>query len=402
MQASCGWTKPDFQSIEGLECVIDALAALKPIEYDPYRKTIANRFNLRPSTLDAAVKQRRQAMPTSNITPAALFRTIDAVHPTITIDEADTFLNEDDELRGIINSGHTKKGAFVIRCDGDDNRPKRFSTWTPMAIFMIKLPADTIVDRSIVIQLRRKLPGEKVARLPLDLDNRCLPICRKCLRWAQDNLDSLKGSDPAMPDSSNGRALDNWMPLTAIAEAAGGDWPAKARKAFLAMEVSDDDDGIGPMILRDIRDIFSERRIDRMFSRELVAALIAIEESPWAEWRRGRPLTQNSLARLLKPFGIKPGEIRIGPDHSKGYKIDQFRDAFARYIGDKKSVSPDTPFQSATMRQAISHAGYRDFQNATQKNRVADKKSPEAAPQAGCRDVAVQNMVSGEEKNCRR
>ncbi len=489
------WEKPGFEKVTNLDRVIDALAELKPIEYDPYRKPIAKQLDIRSSTLDTVVEDRRreleeaqtgndilaplpepwtdpvdgaalldeirayyerylvlpdhaaealalwtlgtyvydvfriwpkllvtspekrcgkstlretmeamarQAMPTSNITPAALFRTIDLAKPTITIDEADTFLANNEDLRGIINSGHARKGAFVIRCDGDDNQPKRFSTWAPMAIFMIKLPADTIVDRSIVIQLRRKLPGERVERLPLYLDERCLPIRRRCVRWAEDNAEKLKRADPDMPQHGNDRALDNWLPLFAIAEAAGGEWTVKVRLAFNGLETLDEDDGIGPLILRDIRTVFTERRIERMFSRELVDALIEIEESPWAEWRRGKPLTQNSLARLLKPFGIRPKEIRTGPDHAKGYELNQFLDAFARYIddrtetnGEKNEFCPDPPFQTATPRQTSNHAVYSDFQTATQNKVVAVEKHVEAAPQADCRGVADENPPAG-------
>jgi hypothetical protein len=94
--------------------------------------------------------------------PAAIFRVVEAWTPALSIDEADTFLSGNDELRDIINSGHTKSGAFVVRTVGDDHEPKKFSTRAPMAIAMIKAPPGTILDRSIVVRLRRRLPGEWV------------------------------------------------------------------------------------------------------------------------------------------------------------------------------------------------------------------------------------------------
>jgi len=96
--------------------------------------------------------------------------------------------------------------------------------------------------------------------------------------------------------------------------------------------VGDDDQSARVTLLADIRAIFAERHADRLPSAELVAALIAIEGRAWAEWRGGKAITANGLARLLAPFGIKPGTIRIGGETPKGYQLSQFEDAFARYL----------------------------------------------------------------------
>lgn len=44
----------------------------------------------------------------SNVTPAALFRIVEEHRPTLLVDEADTFVAGSDELRGLLNSGHTR------------------------------------------------------------------------------------------------------------------------------------------------------------------------------------------------------------------------------------------------------------------------------------------------------
>jgi hypothetical protein len=85
-------------------------------------------------------------------------------------------------------------------------------------------------------------------------------------------------------------------------------------------------------LLADIRAIFAERRTVRLPSAELVEALVAIEGRPWAEWKAGKAITANGLARLLAPFAIKPGTIRTGGATPKGYQLAQFEDAFARYL----------------------------------------------------------------------
>ena len=96
----------------------------------------------------------------SNISSAAVYRAIEQWSPTLLIDEADTFLKKNDDMAGVINSGHTKTTAFVMRCDGDANEVKRFSTWCPKVIAGIGSQRDTLEDRSIAIPLRRKLDHE--------------------------------------------------------------------------------------------------------------------------------------------------------------------------------------------------------------------------------------------------
>jgi len=45
---------------------------------------------------------------------AALFRAIERCKPTLLLDEADTFLHHNDELKGIINSGY-RRSSFLCR-----------------------------------------------------------------------------------------------------------------------------------------------------------------------------------------------------------------------------------------------------------------------------------------------
>ena len=340
-----------------------------------------------------------RALMASNITPSAIFRCIDAWKPTLLIDEADTFVHGNEELRGIINSGHTRSTAYVIRVVGDDFEPKQFSTWAPMVLAMIKLPPDTILDRSVTISMRRKLPGESITRLPVDFPSECRHLRSRCLRWANDHGDVLKGIRPALPASSNDRALDNWTPLLAIAEAIGGKVPAVALESFKELQGAgdDEDDGIGPTILRDIRTVFDEqgRKYEWLFSEEIVNRLIEMEGHPWAEWKHGKPMTANSLARLLKPFKIKPANIRDGSIVKKGYERTQFEDAFSRYLS-------RTPIQTATTLQPSIGAAYSDFQTATQKDSVADSKSTKPSNGAACSDVAVQYPVPGQRHEVER
>ncbi len=275
-----------------------------------------------------------RSLAASNVSPAALFRSIEAWHPTLLIDEADTFLSENLELRGIINSGHTRHLAFVLRAEGEKFEPKKFSTWAPMVLAMIKTPPGTLLDRCIAIQLRRKLPTESVDKPPMDLVDRCRSQRERILRWVSDHADELKESPKMLPPSPNDRALDNWDPLFRVAEVAGADWPERARAAFAHLVLSqEDEDSIGPLILADIRKIFSELNRSRMHSTQLIECLIEIDGRPWADWRRGKSLNANNLSRFLRPFGIHPKQMKIDNTNRNGYELRDFQDAFNRYIG---------------------------------------------------------------------
>lgn len=275
-----------------------------------------------------------RALPASNLTPAVVFRAIEKFKPTLLVDEADTFLAGSEELRGVLNSGHTRVMAFVIRTVGDDHDAAMFSTWAPVAVALIgRLPA-TLEDRSVIINMRRRLPGEAVERLRLDRIAELEPLRRRAARWAADHMAELGSMDPDMPDLGSDRAVDNWRPLLAIADVAGCEWPALARQAARTLQgaAGSDDGSVAALLLSDLRDLFAEQGSDRLASESIVAALGAMEDRPWPEWRDGRPITTRQVARLLKPFGVHPLKYRVGAETARGYRREDLSDAFSRYL----------------------------------------------------------------------
>src|SRR5690606_6438562 len=133
------------------------------------------------------------------------------------------------------------------------------------------------------------------------------------------------------------RAADNWRPLIAIADAAGGDWPERARRAARILSGAADpaDDPPAIQLLGDLRALFEARGVDRLASAEIVESLAKMEDRPWPEWKAGRPITVRQLARLLAPFGVRPKQMRddggSGPK-VRGYLLDDLQDAFSRYL----------------------------------------------------------------------
>jgi putative DNA primase/helicase len=334
-------------------------------------------------------------LPTSNITAPALFRTIEALHPTLLIDEADTFLHGKDDLNGVLNSGHYKPQAVVIRLVGDDHESRLFSTWAPIAIAKIGRLPSTLEDRSVVIALRRRRHDEHVESFRADRTAEFDRLARKAARWARDHLDALRHADPALPGGFINRAADNWRPLLAIADAAGDDWPRRARNAAgkMAEDRKHDDDSIGPLLLADIRRAFEIRASDRISSAELAAFLAGCEEHPWPEWKNEKPITPRQVARLLNPFGISPNTIRTPLRTIKGYHLDQFSDAFARYL------PPADPSQRHKPQRTAGNSGLSVRHT---KPRVTDRNSPQPAKPLRRDGVTVRSRRSGEKQKLKR
>jgi hypothetical protein len=285
----------------------------------------------------------------ANVSAASVYRVVEVALPTLLIDEADTFLSTNDELRGVLNSGHRRGGA-VIRVVGDDMEPRQFSTFAPAAIAMIGHLPGTLADRSVSITLKRKRADEPAESFRYDRVQELDRLARMCARWAKDNADRLRDLDPVVPSNLYNRAADNWRPLLAIAEAAGGDWPERARAVAAATVDADQAKRVG--LLADIREVFDSKDNDRIKSADLAAALVAMEGHPWAEHgRTGKPLTPNGLARMLAGDNVTPQLIRFGLDEvGRGYEREQFADVFERYL-------PSTPKTSVTPLQPEDFCG---------------------------------------------
>lgn len=303
----------------------------------------------------------------SNISSPAFFRIIEETRPTLLIDEADTVLWRNDELRGILNSGYSRKTAFVVRVTGEPRTPEngfrngedaapdepqrssprsctgtrlaRFSCWCPKAIAAIGHLPETLADRCIVIRMQRKSGTEQCERLR---NLEATPLRRQCLRFVTDHAREIAAARPQLPAELNDRAADIWEPLLALADLAGDRWPQLARQAAVGLSVAaQESSAIGSLFL-DIfaRFVFAQllqqqegAKPDlRMFSRTLVEKLNALGDRPWTEARRGKPINEVWLARELNPYGIRPKTLWIGEQCAKGYYEEDFREVFRRYV----------------------------------------------------------------------
>ncbi len=336
------------------------------------------------TTLDLLGRVVPRPLLASNISPSAVFRCIEAALPTLLVDEADTFAERSDELRGVFNSGHSRATAFVIRTEGEGaaRGPVRFGTWAPRVYALIGKPPPTWEDRSILIPMRRREPRETLEKARRRTLAPLKDLGRKAARWAADNLPALTAADPEIPEGLDDRAGDNAAPLLAVADLAGGPWPACARRAILALSGGRDreEDGTGLRLLRNIKSAFDGTGEDAIPSADLVTALAGEPEWGWDA------LNQRSLAVLLKPFGIKPKGLRIGGRTPRGYERAQFSDAWRRYL----PPDPQQP-QQGNGGAEIGREG-----DPQQGLRVADAKpGPSVRDDSPVADVADKNPREG-------
>jgi len=312
--------------------------------------------------LDLIETLTRRPVGAAEISPAAIYRTIEVYKPTLLLDELDGVFrpgNSNKETAGdiltILNSGHTRAKANVIRLvkDGDDFSPRQFSTFTPIAHAMIGHPPTTLRSRAIVIALKRKRAGEKLMKTLYGRDKakryaELEQLAQRIARWAVDNAAAVAQQAPAPPFDN--RAADNWTPLLSVAHAIGGDWPGRARAAAqaLAAAAPDQTEILGIQLLADIRTILGKQ--DRINSTYLCDHLQKIETSPWSSMpRTGKPITTTRIASILRGFEVIPAH----KDDGNGYAAKDLADAFARYL----PFLPDQPFSPSETIRRVGETG---------------------------------------------
>jgi len=283
-------------------------------------------------------RMSKRSLSTSNITGSALFRSIESYKPTLFIDEIDTFINDNEGIRGVLNAGHCRDNCYIIRCVGDDNEPVPFNVFGAKAISGIGRIPDTLIDRSISLTLRRKMRNEtkkRVRDLPASVTNL---IQSKLARWADDSMTAIKAAKPVLPPYINDRAQDNWEILIKIAMILGDDWLEQAYKACIEISgIENDGPSIAEQLLADIRTVFNLYGTNRLLSRDLLTGLCRDPEMIWSTLNHGKPITLHQIAKRLSEFNISSKDMRTldlrGKEvRGKGYDINDFQDAFSRYL----------------------------------------------------------------------
>ena len=284
---------------------------------------------------------------TMNTTIAALYRRLDGEPRTVLLDETDAVFakgaaQNHEDLRALLNAGY-KRGATVDRCIGEGGNMvvKEFPAFAPAALAGIygNMP-DTITSRAVTLSMRRRSPDEEIAEfIEEDVLAEAEPLRTLLEAWAADATPKLRGARPVMPDGVRDRKAEVWRALLAIADAAGGDWPDRAREAcrYFVLDTTADESSIGVRLLSDLLDIFRNPTTGdvatAVSTERILERLNELEEAPWGNWysRSGKAMDARALAKLLKKYKVKSGTVRIGEETAKGYKRSDLWDPWTRY-----------------------------------------------------------------------
>jgi Protein of unknown function (DUF3631) len=289
--------------------------------------------------LDVVAETCHAPLITVNATIAAVVRSIGDDPPTLLVDEADTLwgtrkvADSNEDLRGLLNAGH-QRNRPMLRWDVTTRTLDQLDTFAMALLAAIGDLPDTIMDRAVVVRMRRRAPGEHVQPYRTRRDAPPLNQLRERLGgWVREQLDELRHATPQMPLED--RAADTWEPLIAVADLAGDDWPDRARTAARSMTAAEaqqeEDTSAGVRLLGDLREVFGEA--DALYSTTILDRLHKLEDAPWADWY-GRLLTTRDLAKLLRPYQVRARNLR---EHGtgaprKGYTRADLHEPWARYL----------------------------------------------------------------------
>jgi hypothetical protein len=264
--------------------------------------------------------------------------------PTILFDEIDTVFGpkakENEEIRGLLNAGH-RRGAVAGRCvvKGKIVETEEIPAYCAVALAGLGWLPDTLLSRSIIIRMRRRLPGEHVEPYRHRVHSREGHQLRDALAaWAAGVVSGLAKVYPAMPKGVEDRDADVWEALLAIADSIGGEWPKRTRKAAVSLvsAAREAEPSLGIRLLADLQTVFGTMEV--LATTIILKALHDLPESPWNELK-GKPLNDRGLAVRLRQYGIKSKQIRVGEVTLKGYARDDFFDAWKRYLPSSSTES---------------------------------------------------------------
>lgn len=282
---------------------------------------------------------------TISVTPAAVFRLLDEKPYTLLFDEVDAIFNPKnggnyEDLRALLNAGY-KRGATIARCVGDAKAMKvqRFTVFAPVALAGIAghMPA-TITTRAVTIHMRKRAPGERVEQFrERQAAKLAAPVRDALAEWVVSAMGDLLDAEPDMPEGVVDRPAEVWEALLAIADAAGGDWPKRAREAceHFVLKSNGNGQSFGVKLLADMHRIFGDAKA--MPTAEVIEKLIALPESMWADLG-GKPLDARRLAKALKAYEVEPVPYRDGDGTVRGYTVHAAQssvglgDAWQRYL----------------------------------------------------------------------
>ena len=281
---------------------------------------------------------------TVQISPAALYRLIHEKKPTLILDEAESLSGRSESsemLRAILNVGY-KKGKTVARAGKSEDgnfKLEEFETFCPKVITLIGNLPDTLADRCIPIRMKRRT-YENLARFRYaTAAMEAAPLKNKMVGWAAANTEEV-ADYYVQNDLSflSDRDAEIWLSLFAVLDVANRTRAAELQitaEQLSGAKSANEPTELGIKLLADVRQIFAGPldSAEQATSEGLLNSLKDLDESPWKDLGFGKPLNARKLAELLRPYEIRPQNVRTGGNGvKKAYKKESFEDAWARYL----------------------------------------------------------------------
>ncbi|CCK59356.1 DUF3631 domain-containing protein [Mycobacterium canetti] len=349
-----------------------------------------------------------------DISMAAFYRIVEERQPAVLLDEVDAIFagkkhsESSEDMRRVINNGY-RVGAVVQRCGGKNrDEVHEFHVFAPVAMAGLGNLPDTLATRSIILPMKRRRPSERVEQFRDRIhrpEGQTLQM--RIAAWAADVTDL---SYPDLPDGVADRDADVWEPLVMVADAAGGDWPARARSACLRFIADKPESAIslGVRLLGDLRRIWPDAAAV-MPTVEIITALAGLEEAPWADLY-GDGLKPRKLAQLLSDYGIKSQDVWTPAGARKGYRREDMWDAWRRYlppetgdVGDVGDVGDEKPQDIADLADIADSEGDGELEADALFGRSATNGQPRTCTAPGCsnRLIAPEARAASKCRPCR-
>jgi hypothetical protein len=304
----------------------------------------------------------------ASYTASTLFRQISEKRVTPCLSEFHNILGDKDKsLLAIVDACHRRSEAFVDRTEIDPQTGQRYVVsyrcWAALCWGAIGAVPREVQSRSIILPLQAALPDESHAldhSRPLQAKD-LIDVRRQLAKWAT-GIKALPA--PSMPPTLFNRAADNFRPLFAIAELAGGDWPKRIIDAAEAIGKVERRPSPQARLLTDIRAIFKAAANQQLATVELLEKLCEDEELGWQQANHGKRIDgywlRENLRGLIAPSGSQHwhegrGSARVDV---RGYQLYQFTDAFLRYLppsmGEGAASAPSDPSDTAPASEPVS------------------------------------------------
>ena len=314
--------KPEQTDATVLWCAMTWLHDNPVLECAPFLNITAPSSRAgKTALLDIVAEIVPRPFPLVGASEAFLFRVIEEHAPTLLLDEIDTQRakknGEGAYLDGMLNGSQMRLTATIGRMaqirDGQAVKqvPVRFSTWCPKVLCGIGGLADTTVDRSVQIRMERKPKDKKLPRWRTRDRDAVTALRRRLGTWIEEYAGEIIAArgGTELPETINDRQCDAWEILCAVAKIAGGDWPKRADAACLYITgTSEDTRSNAELLISDLGAIFNhvEDKMAFITSAVICDLLNKMEERPWPKWNKGRGFDASALARMLRPFVVKP------------------------------------------------------------------------------------------------